>query len=147
MNNDNIQLSTSTLEFLVEVKSLVTQWHERPHFADHSRDPNLARLSGFAGDMIRLLDSADDRGWDVTDIAYEINVGFDEEREDNPDVLLAISVDELERQFDTALCKNAEEGDLVVPIYDGIQYVGGSPSTSQSVTSNENQQHNGADHA
>ena len=126
--DQNSHLSEHAREFVHEVQSSIDHWHDQPLLADLGTSPTRARLLGLASDMIRLIDSAEDRGWDVRDLAYQITVGLDDEEQDEGrvDVILSTPADDdLDRQFDTALCRNSEEGDVARPIYDGDQFIGG----------------------
>ncbi len=139
------QVSEKMHAFIVEINELIETWHDQPLMADLGIDSTLARLRGLAADMVRLISSADDRGWDIRDIAYEAVNGPDgEAEEDHVDRLLSTPANDLDRQFDRALCVNQETGDVARPMYDGVQYVGGRSGTSIAITLNPEQLEAGA---
>jgi hypothetical protein len=97
MNQQNLPDCDDAREFIAEVHSIINFWRKRPLLTDRRTDPTRARLLGCAADIIRLIDSADARGWDIRDIAYRVN----EERD--IDLLLAIPKAELRERVDEAM--------------------------------------------
>ena len=115
-------LSYDACFFLNEVKSRIRHWHDVPLIGDGGTDATLARLRGLAGDLVRLVDSAQWSDWDVERAAYEAS------EEHDIDLLLSqpqVDEDELERLLDASLNKDGRD-DGVTPIRDGDQYIGGA---------------------
>ena len=94
---DTFNLSVHAHEFILAIRAAINDWHLRAPAEGDGVDSTRARLNGLASDIVRLVDSADGRGWDIQDVAYEVTVGVDVDAEDNLEVLLSIPLAALEQ--------------------------------------------------
>jgi hypothetical protein len=83
VNNDQLNLSDDARECLFEIINAIDCWDDRPLVSDHGTSRTRARLRGLAAAILRILDSADGRGWNVQDILYELNVGHNDEGDED----------------------------------------------------------------